>query len=125
MLLAHGVALLSLFQSGLQACSVLLAASLVYYLRQYYFRLAIKSLQLQGANCLVAYADGTVAEVLLGRNHFISNALVVMQVRRPRRRTSQALVLFGDAMNAEHFRRLRVQLRFPETDDRGSSSVPE
>ncbi|MEH6357541.1 MAG: protein YgfX [Pseudomonadales bacterium] len=121
LLLAHGVALWALLMAGVYVALIGLVVSFFYYLRVWSTQSGLCLLQVQGDNCQFEYGQGVARQGRLGKRHFISDLLLVVQVRPLQGRRYRYLVIFRDALDVEAFRRLRVLLLFPETDESSSS----
>lgn len=121
LLLAHGVALWALLQAGLYVPFVALVIGLFYYLRGWRTQNSLRLFQLHDERCLFEYGQHNAQHGRLGRRHFISELMLVVQVRPLQGRRYRRFVIFRDALAAEDFRRLRVLLLFPETAAANSS----
>lgn len=121
LLFAHGVALWALLAAGFYVVLVGLIVSFFYYLRVWRNQNGLRLFQMQADNCLFEYGLGVAQQGLLGKRHFISNLLLIIQVRPFQDRRYRYLVIFRDALDVETFRRLRVLLLLPVTDESSSS----
>jgi hypothetical protein len=121
LLLAHGVALWALLMAGIYVAVIGLVVSFFYYLRMWRNHSGLRLLQMQGDNCVFEYGLSAAKQGLLGRRHFISDLLLIVQVRPLQGRRYRYLVIFRDALSAEAFRRVRVLLLLPVTDEPSSS----
>lgn len=121
LLFAHGVALWALLMAGVYVALIGLVVSFFYYLCGWRGQNGLRLLQVQGESCLFEYGQGIAQQGSLGKRHFISEFLLVVQVRPLKGRRYRYLVLFRDALADDVFRRLRVALLFPVTDESSSS----
>ena len=69
----------------------------------------------RGQAVTLYYADGQEAQAVLLPSQYVTEFLVVLSValRGSRVRREKRLVIFADEIDAQTFRRLRVQLRYP------------
>jgi toxin CptA len=126
LLLAHGLALAAVWMSldawarALLGAGVALSAAYSCARALHLFGQGVTSLELHGdGRASWSASDGSRREGRLGRNNFVSAALVVLELERGGRGRNW-VVLMGDSARPDDLRRLRVWLRW-----RGRAEAPE
>lgn len=124
---AHALALWGILLAGVYLLSLAVLVSAAYYLRGWYEHKGAQLLQLQDDYCRLEFAQGISQQYYLGRRHFVSDFLVIVQMRSRHHRfaPSYYLPVFADAMAAESFRQIRVFLCLNQTAAAASSVASE
>src|SRR5882672_4456749 len=118
LVVAHGLALASAWVSlagwaGYLA-AVAILVSLVYSVARALHRVGASTVALElreDGHASWRDRDGRWQEGILGRNHFVSAALVILELE-PGGRGRKWIALMADSTSPEDFRRLRVWLRW-------------
>lgn len=127
LIIAHALALWGILLSGLYVLLVVLIVSFSYYLWCRFWRHGVQILQLHDEYCWLESDQDARQQYRLGKRHFVSDLLVVVQLRSQHQyfARSRYLVIFSDAVHADVFRQLRVALCLSQPDKLASSVVSE
>lgn len=110
-LVAHSFAFWAVLQAGLYIFLPLILLSLLFFWCNWR-QSADLLFVLRGDECALE-CRGVSHLYLLGKRHLVCNFLVIVELKSPPQLLSRYIVIFGDAVDAETLRRLRVLLRFP------------
>jgi len=121
------LALWGILQSGFYVLLMGLVISVVYYLRRRFWHQGVQLLQLHDEYCWLESNLAAQQQYRLGKRHFVSDLLVVVQLRSQHQRfaRSRYIVIFSDAVHADVLRRLRVVLCLSQRAAPASSVVSE
>jgi len=123
---AHVLALWGVLQSGFYWLLPILSISGLCYLWRWLQHLGVQLILLQDDLCRLECGQNVSAQYQLGARHFISDFLVVVQLR-PQQRFKRAyyLPIFSDAIDVDVLRRLRVMLCLTQQAATASSVASE
>jgi len=124
---AHGLGLWGILQSGFYVLLVGLVISVVYYLRRWFLHKGVQAVQLHNEYCWLECDQCTRQQYQLGKRHYVSGFLVIVQLRPLHQRfaRSRYLAVFSDAVDTDTLRRLRVLLCLNQRTAPASSVVSE
>jgi|GEM_PF-1694848 len=127
LVIAHTIALWAILQTGFYVLLAGLLISVIYYLRRWALHKDVHLLQLHNEYCWLESDQGVRQQYRLGKRHFVSDLLVVVQLQSQHQRfaRSRYLVIFSDAVDAGVLRRLRVVLCLSQRAAPASSVVSE